>query len=68
LQRLRATYLATVSRNGRIVGHVLWFKRTHFHTATRVGAAKAIYQQRFANIGTRALQHESGGRQNSMPF
>ncbi len=68
LQRLGATDLAAVGRHRRVVRHVLRLERPHFQAAPREGAGEACHQQRLADIGARALDHEgAGAHQNSMP-
>jgi hypothetical protein len=58
LQRLCAPDLAAVSRDGRVVGHVLRLEGGDLETAYSRGAAQPCYQQRLAHIGARALDHQ----------
>ena len=71
LERLRAADLATVPRDGRIVGHVLRLERTHGQAAISEGPRKAGDDQALADIRPRALDHQRAGRrrpaQNSIP-
>ncbi len=69
LQRLGAADLAAIRRDRRIVGHVLRLERPHRQAAVREGARQAGHDQRFADVGAGALEHERARRhgQNSMP-
>ena len=57
-QRLRPADLAAIGRHGRVVRHVLRFERPDRHPAQRKGAAKPGDDQRFADVGPRALKHQ----------
>ena len=60
LQRLGAADLAAIRRHRRVVRHVLRLKRQHLEPVARQRAGKARKQQRLADIGAGALQHERG--------
>ena len=69
LQSLRSANLATVDGHRRVVGHVLRFKRPDLEPAICQRPRHASDNQRFPNIGCRALEHERAGGQgqNSIP-
>ncbi len=69
LQRLGAADLAAILRHRRIVRHVLRLERPHPQVAVGEGARQPGHDQRLADVGARALEHECAGRhrQNSMP-
>ena len=58
LQGLGAADLGAALRHRRIVRHVLGFERAHFETAIAVGTAQPGDQQRLADMGAGALEHE----------
>ena len=55
---IEAADLAAIGRHGRVVRHVLRFERPDRHPAQRKGAAKPGDDQRFADVGPRALKHQ----------
>ncbi len=68
LQRLGAADLAAVGGHGGIVRHVLRLERAHAEAAALEDAQQAGDEQRLADVGARAGQHErAGGHQYSMP-
>ena len=69
LQRLGAADLAAIACHRRIVGHVLRLERTHGEAPVREGARQTGHDQRLADVGAGALEHEGARRhgQNSMP-
>ena len=58
LQRLRAADLAAVRRHRGVVRHVLRLERAHSEPARREGAAEPGDDQRLADVGARALEHQ----------
>src|SRR6202011_3820462 len=59
--------LAAIGGDHRVVRHVLRLERPHLEAAPGEAAREARDQQRFADIGAGALQHQRAGHQNSMP-
>jgi hypothetical protein len=78
LQRLGAADLAAVGRDRGVGRHVLRLERPHAQPAARKGAAESGDEQRLADVGAGALQHDArghlpplpqggGGRRKSLP-
>ena len=70
LQRLGPADLAAVGRHRRIVRHVLRLEGPHGKTARMEGARQPGDDQRLADVGAGALEHDSGSTahdQNSIP-
>ena len=60
--------LAAFDCDGRIVGHVLGFKRRHRMPALDQGPAEPGGQQGLAHVGARPLEHDGfGGHWNACP-
>ena len=60
LQRLRPPDLAAILRHRRVVRHVLRLERTHPQPAIAQQPAQSRHDQRFANVGAGAHEHEGG--------
>jgi hypothetical protein len=58
LQRLGAADLAAIGSDRGIVRHVLRLERAHAQAASRVGARQPGDDQRLADVGAGALQHD----------
>jgi hypothetical protein len=58
LQGLGAADLAAVGGDGGVVRHVLRLERTHAQAALGQGARQAGHDQRLADIGAGALEHQ----------
>ena len=71
LRCLGAADFAAVRRHGGIVRHILRLERAHREPAMAIGAAETRDNQRFADAGAGALQHQALGpprhAQNSIP-
>src|SRR3984893_2263871 len=71
LRRLGAADFSAIRRHRGVVRHVLRLARAHFEPAIAIGAAKSRDNQRLANAGAGALQHQGLGpplhAQNSIP-
>ena len=71
LRCLGAANFAAVRRDGSIVRHVLRLEWADSEPAIAIGAAETGDNQRFANAGTSALEHQTlgpmRGVQNSIP-
>ncbi len=66
LQRLGPPDLAAIGGDGGVVRHVLRLERRDAQAAIGEGAAKPRHQQRLADVGTGAHEHEgSGGHEGS---
>ena len=61
LQRLGAADLAAVGGDGGVVGHVLRLERGDGEAAGAGGAAEAGDEERLADAGAGALEHQGGG-------
>ena len=61
LQRLRPADLAAICRHRGVVRHVLRLERPHPEPAPRKGARQPGDEQRLADIGAGALQHQRAG-------
>src|SRR5205807_8291636 len=59
--------LATLRRHGGIVRHVLRLERSHLEATPGEGARQPRDDQRLADIGAGALQHQRPAHQNSIP-
>src|SRR3546814_14018512 len=59
------TLFRSVGRHGGVVGHVLRLERPHAQAAPREDAAEPGGEQRLADVGTGALEHEGGGDRKS---
>jgi adenosylcobyric acid synthase len=62
LQGLRPPDLAALRRHRRVVGHVLRLERPHPPTLPREVAAEPGNDQRLADVGPGALEHDGGSR------
>ena len=65
LQRLSAADLAAVGRHRGIVRHVLRLERADLYPAQRQGARQPGDDQRFADVGAGALEHQRARRHRS---
>ena len=65
LQSLRSANLAAVDSHRRVVGHVLWLKRSDLEAPICQRPRHAGDDQRFADVGRRALEHDCAGGQRS---
>ena len=61
LQRLRPPDLAAIGGDGGVVRHVLRLERTHAKPAPGEGAREPGDDQRFADVGAGALDHQGAG-------
>ena len=65
LQGLGAADLAAVGGDGGVVRHVLRLERAHAEAAVGEGAGEAGDDQRLADVGAGALEHQGAGGHGS---
>jgi hypothetical protein len=61
LQSLRTADFTTIGGYSRVIGHVLWFKRSYPQSPPGKRPAEARHQQGFPHIRSRPLQHQGRG-------